>query len=374
MFVSREILRVGPYGISLLELGLAVIIVAADLRIQMLLTRYIKAKDLTKRGAARTALGVGSVILHLCALLGAMRVLGVRMENVFDFLKTLLGFKLFTISGNSVSLSTLIIMALVVWGSARLARIVRNHFDRNLFTRLNLDTGLKFSLSKLIGYLIVAIGVVVALQSLGIKLSALAVFTGFLGVGIGFGMQSIVANVISGFVILFERPIKEGDMVRLQNTTGVVHKIKLRATVVRTVYNEHLIVPNSEFINHVVENMSHEDLRLRVSVGVGAAYGTDPRLVEEALTAAARVTAGVLQSPAPSVLFRNFGESSLDFELLAWIESPAQRFNTESELRFAIVESFAARGIVIPFPQRDVWVKSAPPADGAARGGGGPAC
>jgi small-conductance mechanosensitive channel len=360
MFLSREILRIGHYGITVLHLTLIVIIAAADLAILRSVNRCLKKRKMLGSGTVRTATLVGKVLLHVGALVGAVRVLGVKMENVFGFLRTVLGFKLFTLSGTNVSLLTFIILVFVVWASAKLARIVRNYFERTLFPRFKLEAGLRFSLSKLIGYLIVALGVVIALQSLGIKLSALAVFAGFLGVGVGFGMQSVVGNIISGFVILFERPIKEGDMVRLPNAIGVVHKINLRASIIRTIYNEHLIVPNSEFINHIVENMSHEDLRLRVSVKVGVAYGTDPHLVKEALIEAARGVADVMENPAPSVLFTDFGESSLDFELLAWIENPTQRFNTESELRFAIVEAFAKQGIAIPFPQRDVWIKTMP--------------
>ena len=192
---------------------------------------------------------------------------------------------------------------------------------------------------------------------MGIKLSALTVFAGVLGVGIGFGMQNITANMVSGIVILFERPIKEGDMVRFKNNIGIVQKINLRATVIRTILNEHLIVPNSEFINSTVENMSFSDLKLRLRVDVGVSYSSDPFTVKQALLDAAYSTEHILKNPEPSVLFIAFGESSLDFQLFAWIESPKRRFETESDLHFAVIQKFRERGITIPFPQRDVYIK-----------------
>ena len=151
-------------------------------------------------------------------------------------------------------------------------------------------------------------------------------------------------------------------MVRLHdvNTIGKVLKINLRASIIRTIYNEHLIVPNSEFINEVVENMSWGDLKLRISVKVGVEYGTDPFLVQVALIEAANSTEDVMKVPEPTVFFRDFGESSLDFELLAWVQSPEERFITESNLRFKIVETFADRGIIIAFPQRDIHIRSMP--------------
>jgi small-conductance mechanosensitive channel len=149
-------------------------------------------------------------------------------------------------------------------------------------------------------------------------------------------------------------------MVRLGTTVGTVRKINLRATVIQTIYNEHLIVPNSQFINETVENMSYEDLKLKISVKVGVAYSSDPRVVREALIEAALRTEYVMKTMDPYVLFRDFGESSLDFELFAWIDGPLRRYQIESELRFNVFQIFRERDITIPFPQRDLWVKQLP--------------
>jgi small-conductance mechanosensitive channel len=195
---------------------------------------------------------------------------------------------------------------------------------------------------------------------MGIRLSALTVFAGVLGVGIGFGMQSITANFVSGIAILFERPIKEGDMVKVGTMIGTVMKINLRATIVRTIDNEHLIVPNSQFINSTVENMSHSDPKLRLHVDVGVAYGTDPHLVREALLQAVRVTENILDVPEPDVLFSSFGDSSLNFVLRVWVADPSIQLIVKSELHYAIVEQFKQRNITIPFPQRDLHIRQLP--------------
>jgi len=359
-FLTMNIAKFGSYGISILDIALIVPIIFVDFLVFKLINRFLKKRNLLEKGLIRTITRIFKWIVHFLAFLGVMRIIGVRVENIFDFLGAVLNYKLFQISDTDISLLTIIIMIVVVWVSAKLSKLVRNYFDRTVFPRFKIADGVRFSLSKIIGYLIITLGIIIALQGLGIKLSALAVFAGFLGVGIGFGMQNVVANIVSGIIILFERPIKEGDMVRLKNTIGFVHKINLRASIIRTIYNEHLIVPNSDFINGVVENMSYEDLKLRLSVKVGVAYGTDPVLVKDALIEAARRTESIMEYPLPVVLFRDFGESALDFELLAWIADPSQRFNIESNLRYTIVEEFKQKDITIAFPQRDIWIRSMP--------------
>jgi potassium efflux system protein len=354
------ILTIDSYRIALSEILLIVLFVAVAVLIMRLYFRFIRKRGLTDNRAIRTITKILRGLLFLLVTVGSIRILGVRFTNFFDFAGEVLRFKLFTLGENDVNLLTIIILSVVVFVSTKLARWIRNYFSNTVFARFKLDEGLRFSLSKLIGYTVLAIGILIAMQGLGIRLASLAVFAGVLGVGIGFGMQSITANFVSGVAILFERPIKEGDMVRLGTTIGVVEKINLRSTVIRTIYNEHLIVPNSKFINDTVENMSYSDLKLRVHVYVGVAYGTDPHLVEEALLEAALTTDGILDRPEPDVLFTAFGDSSLNFELRAWINDPMQRMKAESRLHFAVVEQFRERQITIPFPQRDVYIKQVP--------------
>jgi potassium efflux system protein len=358
--LNRDIVNFGTYKIDLLHLSLIIPLIIAAILILRLYSRAIKKRGLNKRKGVRTISNIVRAVVILLLFVGVVRVLGVRYYNFFDFIGSVLRFDLFSIGDTTVSLLTIIVFVIVVWGSAKLARLIRNYFDRTVFPRFKIEPGLRFSLSKIIGYAVIAIGILIALQSLGIRLAALTVFAGVLGVGIGFGMQNITANFVSGIAILFERPIKEGDMVRVGMTIGTVQKISLRATIIKTIYNEHLVVPNSQFINSIVENMSHSDMKLRVWLKVGVAYGTDPYLVRDALLDAARRTERVLGYPEADVLFKEFGDSALIFELRVWISNPLDRFIVESDLHYAVVEQFKKRGIVIAFPQRDVYIKQFP--------------
>ncbi len=361
-FLSTQIISFERYSITILDAVYIVPIVLAGVFFMKLFTRFVRRRKLNQNRAVRAVTKVLRGLVLVVVLLGIMRVLGVRLSNIFDFLRAVLGFRLFTLGETDVSLMTILVMAVVLWAAVKIAGLARSYFFNSLFARFNLEHGVRSSLARLIGYLIIAVGIVIALQGMGIKLSALTVFAGVIGVAIGFGMQNITAHILSGIIILFERPIKEGDMIQMGATIGWVDKISLRSTVIRTIYNEHLIVPNSEFINSTVQNMSHEDLTLRISVKVGVAYGTDPFMVREALVEAAEKTEQAMKRPEPTVFFRDFGESSLNFELFVWIDSPLKRFEAESELRFAVVRVFRARGITIPFPQRDVYLKQTGPA------------
>jgi len=354
--LSIQILAFEKYSVTIQDAILIVPIVIAAVIVLRIFTKIMKKRNLTGKKIIKTITRIFRVLIVFLVFLGIMRVLGVRLGNIFDFIKAVLSFRLFTLGGTDVSLLTILIMAVVVYVSTKLAALARTYFNNTVFPRFKIEFGLQSSLSKLIGYTIIAIGIIIALQGMGIKLSALTVFAGVLGVGIGFGMQNITANMVSGIVILFERPIKEGDMVRLKDTIGIVQKINLRATVVRTILNEHLIVPNSEFINSTVENMSFSDLKLRLRVDVGVSYASDPFAVKEALLDAAYSTEYIMKNPEPNVLFYGFGESSLDFQLLVWIENPKRRFETDSDLHFAVIQKFRERGITIAFPQIDVHI------------------
>ena len=179
-----------------------------------------------------------------------------------------------------------------------------------------------------------------------------------LSLGIGFGLQEIVSNFVSGLILLFERPLQVGDLVQVGETVGVVERINIRATTVRTLDNEFILVPNRELVTKDVVNHTHNDPRLRVRVPVGVAYGSDLELVREALLSAARDNRLVLKRPAPEAFFKGFGDSSLDFELRAWISRPLDRPAVTSELNNKIDEAFRAAGVTIPFPQRDLHLRS----------------
>jgi len=359
-FFNHSIISFGDYNITILNVLLIVPIFFIDVIIIRIFNRFSRKKNLQVKNYYKVLSRVFKGVVHFIAFIGIMLILGVKLDNIVDFLSAILNFKIFTIAGTSISLITIVVMIIVVYISVKISNIAQTYFNEKIFPKFKIDIGVRSSLSKLIGYSIIAIGVLIALQGVGIKLSALTVFAGVLGVGIGFGMQNITANFVSGLAILFERPIKEGDMVRLKDTIGEVKRIRLRATVIKTIYNEHLIVPNSEFVNSIVENMSYDDLKLRISVKVGVAYGSDPNIVKEALLDAALSTEDVLTYPEPVVYLNEFGDSSINFELLVWIDNPKKKFQTTSDLHFSILKEFKEKNITIPFPQTDIWIKEIP--------------
>jgi small-conductance mechanosensitive channel len=274
-----------------------------------------------------------------------------------------LRYPLLTLGGIDVSPLS-IIQGIAIFGAFMLAsRFVRRLLRDRLYPRTRLDAGVRNAISNFINYGLLTLGVLVALQTVGIRLTTLTVFAGALGVGLGFGLQNIANNFVSGLILLVERPVKTGDYIDLGTTRGVVERIGARSTLIRTRDNIAIVVPNSEFIAQTVTNWSLKDPKTRIHVEVGVAYGTDPRKVEEILIDVAHRHALVLDHPAPKVWFNDFGASSLDFVLLGWVRDPALTGlrNFRSELRFAITDAFTANGIEIPFPQRDLHIRSVDP-------------
>jgi len=202
------------------------------------------------------------------------------------------------------------------------------------------------------------VGIIVALDLLSIDLTALAVVAGSLGIGIGFGLQSFVSNFVSGLVLLLEQPIRIHDRVTVENVEGNVVDIHFRSTTIVTNDNIAIIVPNSQFINQTVTNWSHGDPNIRVHVPVGVAYGSDVELVTRVLEDVAAKTNHVLKNPSPEVRFNEFGDSSLNFELLVWSDDPPGHLKLRSQLNYSINAEFARQGIEIPFPQRVVHIES----------------
>jgi small-conductance mechanosensitive channel len=225
--------------------------------------------------------------------------------------------------------------------------------------RTRLQASLQFALARISGYAFIALGFYVSLQLVGVNLTSLAVVAGAVGVGLGFGLQNIVHNFVSGLIILAERPIAIGDRIEIGGVAGQVQEIRLRSTTVITNDNIAYIVPNSDLITNTVINWSHGDLRVRIRLPVGVAYGTDPRKLEKLLLEVAKAHPKVLQEPGPSVFFLGFGDSSLNFELGVWTsEMTFQPRRFRSELYFAMEEKLRANQIEIPFPQRDLHLRS----------------
>jgi small-conductance mechanosensitive channel len=240
-----------------------------------------------------------------------------------------------------------------------LSRMVRHLLRTRVLARTKLDVGQQYAISRIVSYIVLVLGLLIGVETMGVNLSSLTVVAGALGVGIGFGLQNIVSNFVSGLIILAERPIQIGDRVDLgNNTVGKVERIGARATHVLTNDNILIIVPNSEFVSNRVINWTHIDPRMRFRLSIGVASGSDPHKVEKLLLEVAAANPNVLKNPAPGVVFKEFGESSLNFELRVWASDMTHRPGSlESQLNFAIWEKFKEHGIETPFPQRDLHIK-----------------
>jgi len=248
----------------------------------------------------------------------------------------------------------------------------RKRMESTWLQHTRLDRGAREATVTITGYVIITIAAITGLSVAGFNFQSIALIAGALSVGIGFGLQNIVNNFISGLILLFERPIKTGDWVMVGNTEGYVKRIRIRSTEIQTFDRADVIVPNSELIASQVTNWMLHDSRGRARIPVGVAYGSDTQKVKTILEKAAEEHPRVVNddsAPKPKVLFRGFGESSLDFELRCFIQDIDERLQVVSDLNFAIDAAFRESGIEIPFPQRDVHVrdlphnKSSPPAD-----------
>src|SRR6058998_672111 len=242
----------------------------------------------------------------------------------------------------------------VFWLSSRTKRFLRDRF----LVRSGLDRALQHAIAQVVGYAVLVIGIVIVLDNAGIHLGALTVFAGAVGVGVGFGLQNIASNFISGLVILAERPITIGDRVEVAGIVGRVQQIRARSTVILTSDNIAMIVPNSKFIDSPVRNWHYGDERVRFRLPVGVAYGSNVNKVREALIAAAREHSATLTDPEPTAYLEKFGNSTIDFELVAWTQEMSykpRRFR--SDLNYLIYKHLTAAGIEIPNPQRDVHIR-----------------
>jgi potassium efflux system protein len=259
-----------------------------------------------------------------------------------------------------VSILSLLLLALVILIATIVSRYTRRILQKRLLPRFHLDVGLQYTLLRLVHYVIIALGVLYGLKiGFSVDLTSIAVILGFLSVGIGFGLQYVASDIASGFILLFERPARIGDWVKLEDDIeGRVDKISMRSTVIVTNENMAVIMPNSKLVQNKFVNYSYGSQLVRLNIPVGVAYASDLEKVSEALLEAARSVKEVLSEPAPRVHFAEFGDSSLNFQIRLWINEPRDHARVRSAVNFAIERSFRKRDIEIPFPQRDLHLRS----------------
>ena len=240
-----------------------------------------------------------------------------------------------------------------------ISRLLERVVVSRLFRRLHIAEAQRFALGRFTTYLVFFGGLFIGLQSLGVNLSSLVVFGGAIGVGVGLGLQNVVSNFVAGLILLIEQPIRLGDRIETSNTLGDVVKIAARSTWIRTNDNVVIIVPNNEFINNSVTNWTANDPNVRISLPVGVGYGSKPDRVRALLLEAAAAHPDVLADPKPDVVFTDYGDNSLNFMLRVWTSTRAHTpLILKSDLYFALFKLFSENGVELPFPQRDLHIRS----------------
>ncbi|ELS01921.1 small-conductance mechanosensitive channel [Xenococcus sp. PCC 7305] len=281
-----------------------------------------------------------------------------QAQSLFKALSEIFTADIFLLGGQKITIFLLIeiiFFTLIAW---LIVRVIKEWVKRWLLVRFGFDRGSREAISSVTGYILAIFGFLIVLQKVGFDLSSLTVIAGAIGIGVGFAFKNLVSNFISGITLLFEQPIKVGDLVEVGDILGTVEKISIRSTVIRNLTGVFIIVPNFRFIENEIVNWSYQDSRSGINIPITIAYGSDTVLVTEALLAAARKEPQVLSYPSPKVLFTGFGDNALEFKLLVWINNPREQFLIISSLNFLIEAELRYRSIQIPFPQRDLHIQN----------------
>lgn len=287
-----------------------------------------------------------------------MRSEFMNFEYFFRQIAAVLNLKLFELNQTPVSISSIFLFAILMVIFYASSKAFNRFVLKGITDRLKIEEGTSYTMRRIIHYVIMIIGAIISFQFIGINLSGLAVIFGLLSVGIGFGLQNVTSNFVAGLILLFERPIKIGDRVMVGDTEGDVTDINIRSTTIRSLNNVSIIVPNSEFVSNNVVNWSHGDTRIRLEIEVGVSYQSDLDTVLRVLHEAADEHPLVLKKPQIDVLLKGFGDSSRDMAIRAWIADPKRHHLIRSEINCAIVRKFRENDIEIPFPQRDLHLRS----------------
>ena len=276
-----------------------------------------------------------------------MEVLTTKLYEIFTK-------QMLDVGGTKLSIAEIAYLVALVVIAFFVSKIFSELVRRTVLNRLRLNRGLQEAITVFIRYLLLVISSAIILQTAGINLSTLAVFAGVIGIGLGFGLQNLASNFISGLVLLFEQTLKVGDYIEIGELKGTIEKIDIRSTILRTDDDLFVIVPNQRFIDNNTVNWSYEGHTCRIRIPVNVAQDTDLLVLSEALLTVARHEPRVLSTPPPEVQFKSFGNESLNFELLVWINEPEANEPIRSSLNFRIAYEIRDRGIKIPFPTREI--------------------
>ncbi|HEY9673708.1 MAG TPA: mechanosensitive ion channel domain-containing protein [Waterburya sp.] len=281
-----------------------------------------------------------------------------KTQQILSNLSGVFTAELFEFGGKPFTLSSIVELIFFVLIALLVSRTISEWMKRSLLVRFRIELGTREAIAAVTNYLLVTIGFLIVLQTAGINLSSLTVIAGALGIGFGFGLQNLASNFISGLTLLVEQPIKVGDFIEVDNLLGTVENISIRSTIVRTIDDVFVIVPNNRFVENNIINWSYRGNKCCLRIPVGVAYGSDSVVVTEALLGAARKEPRVLSYPSPKVWFKGFGASAMDFQLLVWIDNPPETEAIKSALNFLIEWEFRCHNIEIPFPQQDLHIRN----------------
>ena len=341
-----------------------VLLLTANLVFNALLLILLKSKPMQKLkivnlhsntiiSTASKIIKIAITIAWFAIVLKAFLIYELLFETVTSILVANIGF-----GSISLSLGDILLFVATIWVSFQISRFLQFILEVDILPQFKLPRGVPGAIISLTKYSIIIVGLLIAFVSIGFDFNKFAILIGALGVGIGFGLQNLVNNFISGIVLIFERPIQTGDVIKVGEITGTVKRIGIRASVVRTFDGAEIIVPNGNLISSELTNWTFSDRFRRMDVAVGVEYGSDIEKVKELLLLAGKDIEGVLDRPAAIVLFQNFGDSSLDFILRSWTKDFDNWLTIESQLRFEINKLFEENNIVIPFPQADINFKN----------------
>ena len=281
-------------------------------------------------------------------------------DTLFERIIKYLNYPLIRQEGSfKLSVISLVLLILIILIATLVSRYTRRFLRKRVLPRFHIEIGLQYTLLRLVHYVIIALGVLYALKvGFSVDLTSIAVILGFLSVGIGFGLQYAASDIASGFILLFERPIRIGDWLALEGgVEGRVENISLRSTVLVTNENMAVIMPNSKLVQNKFVNYSYGTQNVRLNIPIGVAYGSDLEKVSTALLEAAGSVKEVLNDPAPGVHFHDFGDSALNLQIRVWVNEPRNHTTIRSKVNFAIDQAFRKYNIEIPFPQRDIHLR-----------------
>jgi small-conductance mechanosensitive channel len=340
-----------------LPIGLFLAAIAVYTVSERALRRALLSDRVQHENARAFYLSLTRVLRYLIAL---ATIAGfTHLVGAFRPLYSLISQPVLSLGNKDVSILLLVKAAAIVMIFALSARLIRDYCEFRIYPQLNIDPGVANAVNTFIVYIIVAIGVLASVEAVGLGLSTITLFAGALGIGLGMGLQSMANNLTSGLTLIFTRALRKGDVVTTGDTLGIIQEVGIRATRMKTPDAVEYLVPNSEFVDGKIVNWTRSDPFTRLHVPIGVSYDASPEMVRRIMEEVAASTPNVQPTPPPEVWFSGLGDSSLNFELLVWINvKEIQPERVQSDLYFALFQALKDAGIEIPFPQRDIHIRS----------------